>query len=43
MPHRDFTPDVDQEAPLDGDTLECWSVIAALAASVPRLRLGTLV
>ena len=43
MPHGDFTPDVDHTAPLDGDTLECWSVIAALAAAVPRLRLGTLV
>jgi F420-dependent oxidoreductase-like protein len=43
MPHGDFTPDVDQTAPLDGDTLECWSVVAALAAAVPRLRLGTLV
>lgn len=29
--------------PAHGDTLECWSVMAALAASVPRLRLGTLV
>jgi len=28
---------------LDGDTLECWSVVAALAASVPRIRLATLV
>jgi F420-dependent oxidoreductase-like protein len=43
MPHGDFTPDVDHSAPLDGDTLECWSVVAALAAAVPRLRLGTLV
>jgi F420-dependent oxidoreductase-like protein len=43
MPHGGFTPDVDQTLPLDGDTLECWSVIAALAASVPRLRIGTLV
>jgi F420-dependent oxidoreductase-like protein len=43
MPHGDFTPDVDPSAPLDGDTLECWSVVAALAAAVPRLRLGTLV
>jgi F420-dependent oxidoreductase-like protein len=43
MPHGDFTPDVDQSLPLDGDTLECWSVVAALAAAVPRLRLGTLV
>jgi F420-dependent oxidoreductase-like protein len=29
--------------PGDGDTLECWSVIAALAALVPRLRLASLV
>ncbi|HEX4060684.1 MAG TPA: TIGR03560 family F420-dependent LLM class oxidoreductase [Streptosporangiaceae bacterium] len=29
--------------PLDGDVLECWSIIAALAASVPRLRLAPLV
>jgi F420-dependent oxidoreductase-like protein len=29
--------------PLDGDMLECWSVIAALAASVPRLRISPLV
>src|ERR1700749_3818826 len=28
---------------LDGETLECWSVIAALAASVPRIRLAPLV
>jgi F420-dependent oxidoreductase-like protein len=27
----------------DGDTLECWSVLAALAAAVPRLRLAPLV
>jgi F420-dependent oxidoreductase-like protein len=27
----------------DGDTLECWSVIAALAAVVPRMRLAPLV
>jgi F420-dependent oxidoreductase-like protein len=43
MPHGGFTADVDQSLALDGDTLECWSVIAGLAASVPRLRLGTLV
>ena len=30
-------------APLDGNTFECWSVLAALAASVPRLRLASLV
>jgi F420-dependent oxidoreductase-like protein len=43
MPHGAFTPDVDQAAPLDGDTLECWSVLAALSVAVPRLRLGSLV
>jgi F420-dependent oxidoreductase-like protein len=43
MPHGDFTPDVDDTVALDGDKLECWSVLAALAAAVPRLRLGTLV
>ena len=43
MPHGDFTPDVDDSVALDGDKLECWSVLAALAATVPRLRLGTLV
>jgi F420-dependent oxidoreductase-like protein len=31
------------EAPEDGDTIECWSVLAALAASVPRVRLAPLV
>lgn len=43
MPHGDFTPDVDQSLPLDGDTFECWSALTALAALVPRLRFGTLV
>jgi F420-dependent oxidoreductase-like protein len=43
MPHGAFGPDTDPAAPLDGDTLECWSVLAALAASVPRVRLGSLV
>lgn len=38
-----FMPNGPDATPLDGDTLECWSVMAALAASVPRLRLGTLV
>jgi alkanesulfonate monooxygenase SsuD/methylene tetrahydromethanopterin reductase-like flavin-dependent oxidoreductase (luciferase family) len=28
---------------LDGDILECWSVVAALAASVPRIRVAPLV
>jgi F420-dependent oxidoreductase-like protein len=31
------------EGPADGPTLECWSAIAALAATVPRLRLAPLV
>ena len=44
MLHGDLTdPQADQSVPLDGDKLECWSVLAALAATVPRLRLGTLV
>src|SRR5260370_23228051 len=34
-----FMPNGPGPAPLDGDTLECWSVIAALAATVPRVRL----
>jgi F420-dependent oxidoreductase-like protein len=38
-----FMPNGPGPAPLDGDTLECWSVIAALAASVPRVRLAPLV
>lgn len=35
MPHGGFTPDVDQEAPLDGDTLECWSVLVTDAPNQP--------
>jgi F420-dependent oxidoreductase-like protein len=38
-----FMPNGPGTAPLDGDMLECWSVIAALAASVPRIRLAPLV
>ena len=38
-----FMPNGPGAAPLDGDTLECWSVIAALAASVPRMRIAPLV
>jgi F420-dependent oxidoreductase-like protein len=30
-------------APADGPLLECWSVLAGLATSIPRLRLGSLV
>lgn len=35
-----FMPDADDPG---GDTLECWSTVAALAFAVPRVRLGTLV
>lgn len=38
-----FMPNGPGAEPLDGDTLECWSVISALAAEVPRLRLAPLV
>lgn len=38
-----FMPNGPDATPLDGDTIECWSVMAALAATVPRLRLATLV
>jgi F420-dependent oxidoreductase-like protein len=38
-----FMPNAADATPLDGDMIDCWSVIAALAASVPRLRLAPLV
>lgn len=38
-----FMPNSPGTEPLDGDFLECWSVIAALAAEVPRVRLAPLV
>src|SRR5918992_5344703 len=38
-----FMPNAPDATPLDGDMLECWSVIAGLAAAVPRLRLSPLV
>ncbi len=38
-----FMPNAADTTPMDGDTLECWSVIAGLAAAVPRLRLAPLV
>ena len=38
-----FMPNGPGTEPLDGDFLECWSVIAALAAEVPRVRLAPLV
>jgi F420-dependent oxidoreductase-like protein len=38
-----FMPNGPGADPVDGDTLECWSVLAALAALVPRVRLAPLV
>jgi F420-dependent oxidoreductase-like protein len=38
-----FMPNSQGPQPLDGDMLECWSIIAALAAVVPRVRLAPLV
>jgi F420-dependent oxidoreductase-like protein len=38
-----FMPNGPGTMALDGDTLECWSVISGLAAAVPRLRLAPLV
>jgi len=38
-----FMPNAPDATPLDGDVLECWTVLAALAATVPRLRLAPLV
>ena len=38
-----FMPNTPDGAPADGPTLECWAVVAGLAAAVPRVRLGTLV
>ena len=38
-----FMPNAPDTTPRDGPTLECWSVLAGLAASVPRLRLASLV
>jgi F420-dependent oxidoreductase-like protein len=35
-----FMPNTEEAS---GDTLECWSVLTALAACVPRVRLGSLV
>lgn len=38
-----FMPNAEGEQPVDGDTIECWSVLAALAATIPRVRLAPLV
>jgi F420-dependent oxidoreductase-like protein len=38
-----FMPDDPRGEPVDGAVLECWAVLAALAAETRRLRLGSLV
>jgi F420-dependent oxidoreductase-like protein len=38
-----FMPNTEDGSPADGPMLECWAMVAGLAAAVPRLRLGTLV
>lgn len=38
-----FMPNAQGDQPMDGDTIECWSVLAALAATIPRVRLAPLV
>ncbi len=39
-----FMPNAPEgDGPLDGDTMECWSVLSALAATVARVKLAPLV
>lgn len=38
-----YMPNTDDDSVTDGPALECWSVLAAIAATVPRLRIGSLV
>ena len=38
-----YMPDTPDGVPADGMALECWSMLASIAAAVPRLRLGSLV
>jgi alkanesulfonate monooxygenase SsuD/methylene tetrahydromethanopterin reductase-like flavin-dependent oxidoreductase (luciferase family) len=38
-----FMPDTDDNSSSDGDTFECWSVLAALAAVTSRVRLTSMV
>jgi alkanesulfonate monooxygenase SsuD/methylene tetrahydromethanopterin reductase-like flavin-dependent oxidoreductase (luciferase family) len=38
-----FMPNTDDDSPSDGDALECWSVLAALAATTSRVRLTSMV
>ncbi len=38
-----FMSQTDDNSPGDGPALECWSILAAIAAAVPRLRLTSMV
>jgi F420-dependent oxidoreductase-like protein len=38
-----FMPNTEDDTPADGPTIECWAVLAALAASTQRIRIGPLV
>jgi probable F420-dependent oxidoreductase len=38
-----YMPDTPGGEPADGPVHECWTILAALGAAVPRLRLGSLV
>jgi alkanesulfonate monooxygenase SsuD/methylene tetrahydromethanopterin reductase-like flavin-dependent oxidoreductase (luciferase family) len=38
-----FMPDTPDGTPADGPGFECWTILAGIAAAVPRLRLGSLV
>jgi alkanesulfonate monooxygenase SsuD/methylene tetrahydromethanopterin reductase-like flavin-dependent oxidoreductase (luciferase family) len=38
-----FMPNGPDATPLDGDTLECWTVLTAFAALFPGIKLGSLV
>jgi probable F420-dependent oxidoreductase len=38
-----YMPDSPTGDPVDGPVLECWTMLAAVGAAVPRLRLGSLV
>lgn len=38
-----YMPDTPDGVAADGVALECWSMLASIAAAVPRLRLGSLV
>lgn len=38
-----FMPNTEDDSPSDGPALECWTVLAAIGALVPRLRLTSMV